>query len=180
MPTLLFILSTLIFSNMGPMVIDFGQDTGGADWRVLNDGVMGGLSQSTIKLQPDLLRFEGKISLENNGGFASMRSPYGRYDLSGYKALSMRVRGDRSSFGIVLYTSKTWFYPNYKKTFTAEPGEWQEIVFQLRDFDEYVVGRPQGRQMTDDELQRVLQFGIITNDKEAKDFVLEIDRLELR
>ena len=44
-----------------------------ACWTV-NDGVMGGISQSKLSQDKLGMLFEGHVSLENNGGFASMRS----------------------------------------------------------------------------------------------------------
>lgn len=45
------------------------------NWQPINDGVMGGISSSQIRF--DLAGhavFEGVVSLENNGGFASVRA----------------------------------------------------------------------------------------------------------
>jgi len=47
------------------------------DCWIVNDGVMGGVSQSGLRHDPQGMIFEGQVSLENNGGFASMRSPLG-------------------------------------------------------------------------------------------------------
>ena len=49
--------------------IDFGKEKGGKYWRVVNDGVMGGLSKGTKKLTANSMLFKGKVSLDNNGGF---------------------------------------------------------------------------------------------------------------
>ena len=43
--------------------------------RIVNDGVMGGVSQSSLRPDPEGMFFEGVVSLANNGGFASMRFP---------------------------------------------------------------------------------------------------------
>ena len=45
------------------------------DWRVTNDGVMGGLSQSAATVQTGALLYDGELPLQNNGGFA----PHGGY-----------------------------------------------------------------------------------------------------
>ena len=43
-------------------------------WRIVNDGVMGGISKSNIYLnEVSNIIFAGNVSLENNGGFASIR-----------------------------------------------------------------------------------------------------------
>ena len=45
-------------------------------WRIVNDGVMGGLSDSQIEWNEEkgTLSFSGNVSLENYGGFASTRT----------------------------------------------------------------------------------------------------------
>ena len=57
------------------MLIDFS-DANAEEilrWRVINDDVMGGLSQSRIELSPaSTALFSGQLALENNGGFASI------------------------------------------------------------------------------------------------------------
>ena len=57
-------------------LIDFAAGPEGR-WMVVNDGVMGGVSRSTIRRGDDVgtAVFEGTLSLENNGGFASVRTP---------------------------------------------------------------------------------------------------------
>jgi hypothetical protein len=42
-------------------------------WSSINDGVMGGVSVGQIVKTAEGLRFEGRLSLENNGGFAPTR-----------------------------------------------------------------------------------------------------------
>ena len=63
---------------------------------------MGGRSSGTIERTAEgTLRFEGSLSLENNGGFASFRS--GRldrldWDLDGSEGLEIRVKGDGRTY----------------------------------------------------------------------------------
>lgn len=45
-------------------------------WRIVNDTVMGGRSQSRFYQQDGVGVFEGFLSLENYGGFASVRRYY--------------------------------------------------------------------------------------------------------
>lgn len=51
-------------------------------WRLVNNGVMGGISTSKAIIKDDKIIFSGNVSLENNGGFASLRSPVKDYDFS--------------------------------------------------------------------------------------------------
>ena len=45
------------------------------EWFVVNDTVMGGVSSGQLVWEDDALVFTGDLSLDNNGGFASVRSP---------------------------------------------------------------------------------------------------------
>ena len=56
-------------------MLDPSNNIGVDKWGIVNDGVMGGISQSNIYLnEVDNIIFAGNVSLENNGGFASIRS----------------------------------------------------------------------------------------------------------
>jgi monofunctional biosynthetic peptidoglycan transglycosylase len=73
-------------------------------WRIVNDGVMGGVSESRVGRVGDALRFEGEIRLDYSGGFASMRRPFeaaGAGDAAGFL---LRVRGDGNRYRLRLYT----------------------------------------------------------------------------
>lgn len=43
------------------------------DWKVVNDGVMGGVSEGGMSEMSNVMLFEGFLSLENNGGFSSVQ-----------------------------------------------------------------------------------------------------------
>ena len=46
------------------------------EWFVVNDTVMGGVSSGRLEWGSGALVFTGDLSLDNNGGFASVRSPF--------------------------------------------------------------------------------------------------------
>ena len=97
---------TLLFDFLDP-----GRSDG---WLTLNDPVMGGLSSSTVATGAHGLVFSGTISLENNGGFASLRSPedpgLGRR-AAGASALRVRARGDGKTYAVqVGVDGQPWAY----------------------------------------------------------------------
>ena len=53
-------------------------------WKVVNDDVMGGVSQGATQAAKNVMVFEGNISLENNGGFSSVQMK-GKWNLSTFK-----------------------------------------------------------------------------------------------
>ncbi|MCF6390198.1 CIA30 family protein [Mycobacterium sp. MBM] len=69
--------STPEATQAGPEVtlIDLGEADKVAGWTTVNDPVMGGQSTSRTGFGDGGLVFSGNVSLQNNGGFASARSP---------------------------------------------------------------------------------------------------------
>jgi NADH dehydrogenase [ubiquinone] 1 alpha subcomplex assembly factor 1 len=61
-------------------------------WRIVNDGVMGGLSSSKAIVEDDKIIFSGNVSLENNGGFASLRSPVKDYNFERFQELKLKSK----------------------------------------------------------------------------------------
>jgi hypothetical protein len=55
-------------------LFDFTTDVNMDRWAVMNDGVMGGLSKGKLEVTAEGHgRFSGTVSLENYGGFTSIR-----------------------------------------------------------------------------------------------------------
>ena len=57
------------------LLFDFGDPAAVTEWNAIDDRVMGGVSGSRLRHDPTgHAVFEGSVSLERNGGFASIRS----------------------------------------------------------------------------------------------------------
>ncbi|MFM1752922.1 MAG: hypothetical protein RL119_1884 [Actinomycetota bacterium] len=74
------VTSSTAINEMVVAVFDFSSsDSAGgstmAGWSVVNDTVMGGVSSGQLAIEDGLMIFSGELSLDNNGGFASVRSP---------------------------------------------------------------------------------------------------------
>ena len=71
---LYFLIIPLCISSQNKDLINTSNNIGLENWRIVNDDVMGGISTSELYLNDDKnLIFNGNLSLENNGGFASSR-----------------------------------------------------------------------------------------------------------
>ena len=56
------------------MIFDFTNQANLKQWKIVDDVVMGGVSSGKISINEDGHgQFEGTVSLENNGGFSSLR-----------------------------------------------------------------------------------------------------------
>lgn len=98
----------------GVSLVDLGDAGAVAAWTTVNDPVMGGQSTSRITFGGGGLVFSGNISLENNGGFASARSPQnpdiGRR-AAGATSLRVRAVGDGKTYLLRVGTAgQPWSY----------------------------------------------------------------------
>ena len=145
-----------------------------AAWKAVNDGVMGGVSDGQFKITPEgNLDFYGKLSLENNGGFASVRTRKATLDLQSGDILVARVRGDGRQYAWNLYVPTWRIAFAYRAFFNTKKGEWIEIRTPLAAFRATSFGREmQGRKLNP---SKVNGLGIILADKQAGPFQLEID-----
>ena len=93
-------------TSVGPQEPDtlfqFADDSP-AEWIVVNDGVMGGLSRSEfVGTDAGFATFRGEMSLVNNGGFASVRGYLPNGIPADARVVELRVRGDGRSYQVRL------------------------------------------------------------------------------
>jgi hypothetical protein len=68
-------LTVLRGAEVKRFLLKFDQPGEAKQWRIVNDDVMGGMSQSSFAQTPEgRAIFKGEVSLENYGGFASVRT----------------------------------------------------------------------------------------------------------
>jgi monofunctional biosynthetic peptidoglycan transglycosylase len=159
----------------GKPLFDFqGQDEA-ARWVRVNDGVMGGLSQSEMRFTAEgTALFEGTLSLDNNGGFASVRTIPDDFALGGYAGLSVRVKGDGRRYMLRLRTDRYLDGPAYESGFDTVAETWVTVRVPFRDFVPTFRGR-RLRNMPELDGADVRQIGFMLADKQAGSFRLEID-----
>jgi len=98
-------------------------------WRIVNDGVMGGLSSSKAIVKDDHIIFSGNISLENNGGFASLRSSVKDYNFEKHNGIEIKIKGDGKRYSISMKETSYFTGYFYTKSFETKKDEW--IVVQI-------------------------------------------------
>lgn len=155
-------------------LIDFSP-TDSTAWYSVNDGVMGGISESAIRLtEQETGVFAGVLSLENNGGFASVRGVMARRDLTAYAGLEVRVRGDGRTYQLRLRTDDRVDGVAYRAFFETSAATWTTARIPFTEF----LPTFRGRTLRDEapvNLQRVEQVSFMLADKTPGAFALEID-----
>ncbi|WP_439475716.1 CIA30 family protein [Algoriphagus formosus] len=162
-----------------PLVFYFGEGKDFGRWSIINDGGMGGLSESKAQLSDDAVLFSGTVSLKNNGGFVSLRGPLGNYDLSEYSFCEIRYKSDTDRKFELLIEKETPFYlPKYRKKFGEKSEDWQTLKIPLRDLEISRMGNTMAKGIDPKELAGIKRIGFILADKQEGSFELWIDYLK--
>ena len=153
-------------------LFDFASNTG-SEWRAVNDDVMGGVSTGRVGREDGKLVFSGKLSLENNGGFASVRSGSLRgLNLSAESGLNVRVRGDGRTYALNV-NSQASRNLLYRGEFKTKPGIWLEFRLPFDDLKPTYFGNTLPGPKID--AGRLEYVGFILADKKPGPFTLEVD-----
>jgi len=156
------------------MQILFGFDEPTRAWDVIDDGVMGGLSRGSWKVEEGKGIFQGQLSLENNGGFSSVRSAPLDSAPSGATAFRLRVKGDGRRYQFRVRTDGNFDGVSYRAEFETTKDEWQEVALELKAFAAVFRGN-----VFNDypplSAERVVTVGFLLADKTQGAFRLEVE-----
>jgi NADH dehydrogenase [ubiquinone] 1 alpha subcomplex assembly factor 1 len=144
-------------------------------WEIINDVIMGGHSESRINMTPEKTAlFEGEVSLENDGGFASVRTDIGDHFLDGFKGLSVRVRGDGKRYRLRVRTVDAPEGFAYQTSFVTQADTWLTLHMPFSAFEPFSRGVvvPNAPPLTRSDIR---QIGLMIADKQPGLFRLEID-----
>jgi len=170
------ILSALIVATT---LLDFDDAADLALWRPVDDVVMGGVSRSTFeRAGAGVARFSGNVSLENFGGFASVRTPPRDWDAAGAQAFLLRVRGDGKTYKFTVRTSDGFDGIQYQSRFTTTAGEWTDVRLPVREFVATFRGRKVPFAASLDPA-KARAIGFMISDKQAGPFELLVDRIAI-
>ena len=131
---LLIQLATVVRAEDNQTVLfDFSKPDSAEAWQTVNDGVMGGVSDGKVRITEKNLEFYGALFLENNGGFASVRSKAAKMDLSMYDGLVFKVRGDGREYYLNLHVPTNQIAFSYRASFKTENDKWNEVTIPFKD-----------------------------------------------
>jgi len=142
------------------------------EWFSVNDNVMGGISKGQVeRTKQDTMKFLGRLSLKNNGGFSSVRSQIPDFTLAGYDGLMLKIRGDDRYYSVLVTTlerGRTW------QTKFKTSTKWQIVKVPFKKMQMSVMGwRPNvSPKITGN---RIRAIGFIIADKNETPFTLEVD-----
>jgi monofunctional biosynthetic peptidoglycan transglycosylase len=158
-------------------MINFENPDKATHWRAINDDVMGSASESEMRAESGAGIFTGKLSLENGGGFASVRREPQDYHLAGYKGLQVEVRGDGRRYQLRLRTHQLFEGGAYRAFFQPPAGQWQRVDLPWEAFEPVFRGRvlEDAPPLIPEDIQ---QIGLLIADRIGGPFRLEIAGVE--
>lgn len=152
----------------------FSFAAGEPGWYTVDDDVMGGVSSSTVAIaEAKRLTFAGDMSLENNGGFSSVRSDWNIIDLTGAEGVLLRVKGDGKVYRLRIRTESAGRSISYNALFKTTAEEWTTVFVPFAE----MVPTYRGYIMDVGPLDpaTIGSFGFMLSDKQPGEFELVVD-----
>ena len=158
------------------VLIDFNKDSDLSNWTVVDDVVMGGRSDGNIEInQEGHAVFQGQVSLENNGGFSSVRYRFEQQKVDAYSKVFMRVKGDGKRYQFRMKSDR---FDRHSYIYHFETtGEWQTVEIPLREM--YPGFRGMKLNMPNYPGRILEEVAFLISNKKAERFQLEIDKIIL-
>lgn len=168
------IITMLLLSGSHMVIFDFESNSSLSEWYVVNDGVMGGLSEGKLSInKKGNAIFEGTVSLENYGGFTSVRYGFEPKNIEGKSKAVIHLKGDGKSYQFRVKTNTNdWL--SYVYTFDTS-GSWETISIPLDEM--YPSFRGRKLDMPNFPIENLSEITFLIANKRAEDFRLEIDKI---
>ena len=173
---LVLLLLSLSPNSTMKKIYTFSSQSNIKEWWIVNDGVMGGVSKSSLVLTDvGQGQFSGHVSLANNGGFASIQLNKTIKLEEQKKFVVLRVKGDGKHYEFRL-AGKMSQSVSYVHKF-ATSGEWENIRLSISEF--YPQYRGRKLNMPNFNFESIEQISFLIANKKEEDFKLLIDWIGL-
>tara|TARA_R110000751_G_scaffold31078_1_gene79061 strand:- start:41 stop:535 length:495 start_codon:yes stop_codon:yes gene_type:complete len=161
------------------MALTFDSPNEQQRWYAVDDGVMGGVSKSGFCVSDGVGRFQGEVSLENGGGFASVRREPNGFEptLADAQGIALTVRGDGRTYQLRLKSTSLGNASAYRVKFTPSQDAWETLHFSWDAFEAVRRGTllSDAPAVTPSEIHQV---GFLIADRTAGPFCLQINLIE--
>lgn len=172
---LLLTITALITGNM--TLFDFNKNSDLSNWMIVDDVVMGGRSNGQLLLdEKGNAVFTGVVSLENNGGFSSVRYNMAQIEVENYNMVELHLKGDGKNYQ---FRTKTNNYDRHSYVYNfATNGKWQTIQIPFSEMEPRFRGRQLN--MSNYPAKLLEEIAFLIGNKENETFRLEIDKIVLK
>jgi len=177
MNKIVFIFLLLIsMQHTKHIIVDFSLKSKTSSWKVVDDVVMGGVSKGNFKINKNGNGFYfGEVSLENNGGFSSLRYRFEEINCTKFSKVILRIKGDGKNYQFRIKNKYSNYY-SYISTFSTS-GNWESIEINLKEM--YPAFRGRKLDMANFSSETIEEIAILIGNKKPQNFQLEIDKIYL-
>lgn len=110
-----------------------------ANWEFISDQVMGGVSTGRAQRESAgeerVLRLQGRVSTENNGGFIQARLDLPQSLPAEARGIVLEVRGNDQTYYVHARTTGTVLPWNFYQASYEVSRDWQELRISFSDFE---------------------------------------------
>ncbi|MGK7391910.1 MAG: CIA30 family protein [Candidatus Cyclobacteriaceae bacterium M2_1C_046] len=160
---------------MTKILFDF-KNNDASGWKVVDDEVMGGQSSGRFYIsETGSAVFEGAISLENNGGFSSVRQRFDTVEVKDFNKIIIRIKGDGKPYKFKV-KENTNDEHTYKSMFSTT-GDWQTVEIPFSALNPYFRGKKLDLPFFNG--YKIQEVGFLFGNGKAEKFKLELEKIEL-
>ena len=172
---LLWITMTMLMSQPQELeIFDFSPEAELNNWTIVDDVVMGGRSDGGLQLSEDgNARFSGYVSIENNGGFSSVRYVFEELNTSGQTKFVIRVKGDGKKYQFRVKSTRRDRH-TYVSHFQTN-GSWQLIEIPFDGM--YPSFRGRTLDMPQYPGVKMQEISFLISNKKNESFQLDMDKI---
>jgi len=168
---------SFLFTNSEMVLYDFDKDSDLSGWYVVDDVVMGGQSNGRFEINKQgNAVFSGNVSLENNGGFSSIRYRFKQKNIAAYNKVVLKLKGDGKKYQFRVKSSSSDRHAYIYHFQTTQ--KWEKIEIPLAQLKPGFRGMDLDIPHYDGKVIEEIAF-LISN-KKAEAFQLEIDQIILK
>lgn len=169
-------IGLLLFMN-NYIIFDFNSNSSTRKWKIVDDVVMGGKSNGNFNLTTEGHgHFWGYVSLDNNGGFSSVRHQFNSIELNSKTKVILKIKGDSKKYQFRIKNNINNFY-SYIFDFQTN-GQWQTLELPLNKFTPSFRGRVLNQPNFDH--QKISEISFLIANKKNESFNLLIDQIYLQ
>ena len=170
-----FLTITMFLLIKSQLIFDFNHNTNTNDWKIIDDVVMGGNSNGKFTIDNDGNGvFSGDVSLENNGGFSSLRYQFNKINTTKDSKVTIRLKGDGKDYQFRIKNNRNTYY-SYITSFKTT-GNWENIIINLKDLYPSFRGRTMNSpNFGGDSFEEIV---FLIGNKKNESFNLILDRID--
>lgn len=173
---LILVIGMVLWMKPDSVIVDFSTEASLENWWIVDDVVMGGRSDGRMEVNEEgNVVFYGKVSLENNGGFSSVRHGFQERQVQGYHYFKIRLKGDGKKYQFRARSERSDRHA-YAYTIQTD-GTWQTVLVPMSEM--YPTWRGMKLNIPNYPGSTLSEIVFLVGNKKNEEFRLEIDSVML-